>query len=82
MLTFIVRHHFPILVKRLSRKHYTKPSIIKRQWYKKVWGIGTVNRQKESERKSISDRYPIIVQQVVQQQANTLAEAVDNGYVS
>ena len=35
-----------------------------RQRCKKVWSTGSVKRQKESERKSISDRHPIIVQQL------------------
>ena len=48
----------------------------------KVRSTGSVKRQKESERKSISDRYPTVVQQAVQQQVNTLAEALDNGYPS
>ena len=36
-------------------------------------------KQRESERKINSDRYPAIVQQVVQQQVNTLTEALDSG---
>ena len=36
--------------------------------------------KKESERRSISDRYPTIVQHVVQQQVSTLAKALDNAY--
>ena len=48
----------------------------------KVRSTGSVKRQKESERKSISDRHPALVQQVVQQQVNTLAEALENGYAS
>ena len=53
------------------------PSWPIRQWYNKAWGTGSVKRQQESERKSNSDRYPAIVQQVVQQQVNTLAEALE-----
>ena len=43
-----------------------------------------VKRRKESERKSISDLYPALLQQAVQvqQQFSTLAEALDNGYAS
>ena len=51
---------------------------VTQQWYKMVWSTGSVKRQKEGERKSISDQYPTIVQQ----QVNTLAEALDNGYAS
>ena len=53
-----------------------------RQWCKKVRSTGSFKRQNESERKSISDRYPTIVQQVVQEQVNTLVESLDNGYAS
>ena len=41
---------------------------------------GSVKRHKESEKKSISDRYPTIGQQLLQQQVNMLAEAVNNRY--
>ena len=51
-----------------------------RQWYKKVRSAGSVKRQKESESKNIPDRYPTIFQRVIQQQVNTLAEALDSGY--
>ena len=49
---------------------------------KNVRSTGSVKRQKESKRSNISDQYPTIVQQVLQQQVNTLAEALDNGYAS
>ena len=44
--------------------HQRRPSWALRQWYKKVRSTGSVKRQKESERKSISDWHPIIVQQL------------------
>ena len=47
------------------------------QWYGEVLSTGSVQRQKESERKSISNWYPAIVQQAVQQQVKTLAEALN-----
>ena len=52
------------------------------QWRKKVRRTGSVKRQKESEWKSILDWYLTTVQQAVQLQVNTSAEAVDNEHAS
>ena len=86
MLIFMVRWpSFPYSCKRTLQKrlHQNPPSSWTiRQCYKKVRSTGSVKRQKESERKSISDRCLTIAQQVVQQQVNTFAEALDNAYAS
>ena len=95
MLTYMIRSPFNILfpilvscnVKRLSIKHYIKTHHHHGPYDsgtngKNVRSTRSVKRQKESVKKSISDRYPTIVQQAVQQQVYTLAEALDNGYAS
>ena len=73
MLTFMVRspdrHPFPILLKRLSRKHYKSKSPIIIMGHTTVVKKGSEHRicqkmiwkkEKESERKSIWDRYPTL----------------------
>ena len=66
-LHWLDRHQCPILIKRLSIKLYLKVSIIMchttvLQWYKKVRSTSSVKRQREGERKGISDWYLIIVE--------------------
>ena len=62
------RHQSPTHVYRLSRKHYIKglrhhrPHDSGKYTKKKARSTGSVKRQKESERKNISDRHSIIVQ--------------------
>ena len=51
-----------------------------RQWYKRFGAPALSKDEKESEEKSNSGPYQAMVEQVVQQQVNTLAEALDNGY--